>query len=242
MIWSIPRRRSWSATSRTPGGSCAQAAGRSSSTRTTSPTRNWARPIPYGVYDVATNEGWCQRRDLRRHRAVRGRERSARGGSISAASATRTPTTLTITADGGGSNSYRTRLWKTELQKLANETGLRIRVCHFPPGTSKWNKIEHRLFSYISINWRGKPLVSRQVDHRPDRRDDDQHRPQGLRPPRPRTTTPQDQGQRRSNSPPSRSNATSSIRDGTTPSSRQLKRSDPLASDQGHRRRSCRSR
>jgi hypothetical protein len=71
--------------------------------------------------------------------------------------------TLTITADAGGSNSYRIRLWKTELRKLADETGLKITVCHFPPGTSKWNKIEHRLFSYVSINWRAKPLISRQV-------------------------------------------------------------------------------
>ena len=71
--------------------------------------------------------------------------------------------TLTITADCGGSNGNRTRLWKTELQRLADETGLAIRVCHFPPGTSKWNKIEHRLFSFISMNWRAKPLVSRQV-------------------------------------------------------------------------------
>ena len=71
--------------------------------------------------------------------------------------------TLTITADGGGSNSSRTRLWKTELQKLADELGLAIRVCHFPPGTSKWNKIEHRLFSYVSLNWRGRPLESLQV-------------------------------------------------------------------------------
>jgi hypothetical protein len=70
---------------------------------------------------------------------------------------------LTITADCGGSNGYRLRLWKTELQRLANETGLQIRVCHFPPGTSKWNKIEHRLFSYIARNWRGQPLVSRQA-------------------------------------------------------------------------------
>jgi len=68
-----------------------------------------------------------------------------------------------ITADSGGSNGYRTRLWKTELQKLANEMGLEITVCHLPPGTSKWHKIEHRLFSYISQNWRGKPLVSHQV-------------------------------------------------------------------------------
>ncbi len=67
---------------------------------------------------------------------------------------------LLITADGGGSNAARSRLWKREMQQLANETGLRITVCHFPPGTSKWNKIEHRLFSYISINWRAKPLIS----------------------------------------------------------------------------------
>jgi len=72
-------------------------------------------------------------------------------------------TCLTITADGGGSNSRRTRLWKTELQRLADELGLSIRVCHFPPGTSKWNKIEHRMFSFVSLNWRGKPLESLQV-------------------------------------------------------------------------------
>ena len=70
---------------------------------------------------------------------------------------------LLITADSGGSNGSRVRLWKLELQKLANETGLHISVCHLPPGTSKWNKIEHRLFSFISQNWRGKPLVSHEV-------------------------------------------------------------------------------
>jgi len=70
---------------------------------------------------------------------------------------------LLITADGGGSNSAKGRLWKYELQKLVNETGMPIEVTHFPPATSKWNKIEHRLFSYISKNWRGKPLVSYQV-------------------------------------------------------------------------------
>lgn len=68
-----------------------------------------------------------------------------------------------IMADGGGSNGSRVRLWKVELQKLANEAGLEISVCHFPPGTSKWNKIEHRMFSYISINMRGKPLISHEV-------------------------------------------------------------------------------
>jgi hypothetical protein len=72
-------------------------------------------------------------------------------------------TRLLITADSGGSNGSRLRLWKLELQKLADETGLRIAVCHFPPGTSKWNKIEHRLFSFITQNWRGKPLTSLQV-------------------------------------------------------------------------------
>ena len=72
-------------------------------------------------------------------------------------------TRLLITADAGGSNGYRLRLWKLELQKLADETGLEIAVCHFPPGTSKWNKIEHRLFSAITQNWRGKPLVSHEV-------------------------------------------------------------------------------
>ena len=70
---------------------------------------------------------------------------------------------LLIIANGGGSNGSRSRLWKVVLQELANETGLNISICHFPPGTSKWNKIEHRMFSYITQNWRGKPLVSREV-------------------------------------------------------------------------------
>src|SRR5206468_4931201 len=70
---------------------------------------------------------------------------------------------LMITADGGGSNGHRVRLWKIELQKLADQLGLPITVCHLPPGTSKWNKIEHRMFSFISINWRGKPLISHEV-------------------------------------------------------------------------------
>jgi hypothetical protein len=70
---------------------------------------------------------------------------------------------LLITADCGGSNSYRARLWKTELQRLASETGLEISVCHFPPGTSKWNKIEHRMFCHITENWRARPLISHEV-------------------------------------------------------------------------------
>jgi len=70
---------------------------------------------------------------------------------------------LLITADGGGSNGYRIRLWKLELQRFADDHGLEICVCHFPPGTSKWNKIEHRMFSHISMNWRGKPLTSHEI-------------------------------------------------------------------------------
>ena len=70
---------------------------------------------------------------------------------------------MLITADGGGSNGYRVRLWKVALQAFVNEIGLRVHVCHFPPGTSKWNKIEHRMFAHISMNWRGKPLTSHEV-------------------------------------------------------------------------------
>ena len=88
---------------------------------------------------------------------------SAPGGKGPAQPAYPDATRLLICADGGGSNGYRTRLWKTELARLAAETGLEITVCHFPPGTSKWNKIEHRLFSHISMNWRGLPLTSHEV-------------------------------------------------------------------------------
>jgi len=118
--------------------------------------------IPYGVYDLAADEGWIsvgishetapfavntilswwKHLGKRRYRGAK---------------------SLTITADCGGSNSNRTRVWKVELQRLADQTGLEIVVCHFPPGASKWNKIEHRLFSFISTNWRGKPLISHEV-------------------------------------------------------------------------------
>ena len=120
------------------------------------------KAIPYGIYDVGRDEGWVSV----------GISADTAQFAVAAIKAwwthlgrKRYPTakTLTITADCGGSNSYRTRLWKTELQHLADQTGLQIRVMHYPPGTSKWNKIEHRLFSYISINWRAKPLVSRQT-------------------------------------------------------------------------------
>jgi hypothetical protein len=120
------------------------------------------KAIPYGVYDVAHNQGWVnvgQDHDtsafavesIRRWWQRWGRALYPRGRQ------------LMICADGGGSNGYRVRLWKKELQALADESGLEIHVCHLPPGTSKWNKIEHRLFSHISINWRGKPLTSHEV-------------------------------------------------------------------------------
>lgn len=120
------------------------------------------KAIPYGVYDLANDEGWV---------SVGIDNDTAQFAVASIAGwwehlgAKRFPAakTLTITADCGGSNGNRTRLFKTELQRLADDTGLAIRVCHFPPGTSKWNRIEHRLFSFISLNWRGKPLQTRQV-------------------------------------------------------------------------------
>ena len=120
------------------------------------------RVSPYGVYDLAQNEAWVSvgvDHDTSAF-AVESIRRWWRSmGQPRYPNATR----LLITADAGGSNGYRLRLWKLELQKLADETGLEMAVCHFPPGTSKWNKIEHRLFSAITQNWRGKPLVSHEV-------------------------------------------------------------------------------
>jgi transposase len=118
-----------------------------------------AKAIPYGIYDVANNEGWVNVGDtadtsefavesIRRWWNQMGRDRFPDADR------------LLITADAGGSNGYRVRAWKVELAKLAAETGLRITVCHYPPGTSKWNRIEHRMFSFITMNWRGKPLTS----------------------------------------------------------------------------------
>jgi hypothetical protein len=120
------------------------------------------RATPYGVYDVGLNSGWVSvgvDHDTAEFAVATIRRWWRSMGSQAYPRATR----LLITADSGGSNGSRLRLWKLELQRLADETGLRIAVCHFPPGTSKWNKIEHRLFSFITQNWRGKPLTSLQV-------------------------------------------------------------------------------
>ena len=117
------------------------------------------KAIPYGVYDIARDEAWVSvgmDHDTPRF-AVASIETwwQSMGKKVYPDA-----TELLITADAGGSNGYRPRLWKLELQRLADATGLTIHVCHFPPGTSKWNRIEHSLFSAISVNWRGRPLTS----------------------------------------------------------------------------------
>jgi hypothetical protein len=120
------------------------------------------KAIPYGVYDLAQNQGWVSvgiDHDTAAFAVQSIRNWWQQMGQPTYQEAT----DLLITADGGGSNGSRTRLWKTQLQRLADETGLRLHVCHFPPGTSKWNKIEHRMFCHITQNWRGRPLVSREV-------------------------------------------------------------------------------
>jgi hypothetical protein len=120
------------------------------------------KAAPYGVYDIAANEGWVSvgiDADTAAFAVESIRRWWWKLGKIRYPNAT----TLTITADCGGSNGARVRLWKRELQRFVNETGLDVTVTHLPPGTSKWNKIEHRLFAFITQNWRGKPLVSHQV-------------------------------------------------------------------------------
>lgn len=120
------------------------------------------RANPYGVYDLATDEGWVSV-GTDHDTAAFAVQTIRRWWQAVGQAAYPEATDLMITADGGGSNGSRVRLWKVELQRLADEMGLTLRVCHFPPGTSKWNKIEHRLFSFISMNWRGQPLVSHEV-------------------------------------------------------------------------------
>ena len=124
--------------------------------------RERGKANPYGVYDIGDNSGWVSV-GISSDTAAFAVESIRRWWKASGAERYATASELLITADCGGSNGYRTRLWKYELQQLADELGLPIAVCHLPPGTSKWNKIEHRLFSFISMNWRGKPLVSHQT-------------------------------------------------------------------------------
>jgi hypothetical protein len=120
------------------------------------------KATPYGVYDVTANTGWVgvgTDHDTAAFAVATIERWWTQVGRAAYPAATR----LLITADGGGSNGYRTRLWKTELAALSTRTGLTITITHLPPGTSKWNKIEHRLFSFISMNWRGRPLTSHEV-------------------------------------------------------------------------------
>jgi Rhodopirellula transposase DDE domain len=121
------------------------------------PDDSVGKAIPYGVYDMARDEAWVnvgRDHDTPKFAVASIRQWWKGMGQSAYPEATE----LFITADAGGSNGYRTRAWKVELQKFADDSGLRIRVSHFPPGTSKWNKIEHRLFCHITQNWRGKPL------------------------------------------------------------------------------------
>ncbi|MCX4515830.1 ISAzo13 family transposase [Streptomyces sp. NBC_01619] len=126
------------------------------------PDAQLGKAIPYGVYDLTANTGWVSvgtDHDTAAFAVESIRRWWKARGSLDYPAASR----LLITADAGGSNGYRTRAWKAELAALALETGLEITVCHFPPGTSKWNKVEHRLFSHITMNWRGRPLTSHEV-------------------------------------------------------------------------------
>ena len=121
------------------------------------------KAIPYGVYDIAQNQGWVSvgissdTAEFAVNTIKTWWQQMGKGHYPNAQK-------LLITADGGGSNSSKSRLWKKELQTFATHTGIEISVCHFPPGTSKWNKIEHRLFSFITKNWRAKPLISLEVE------------------------------------------------------------------------------
>jgi hypothetical protein len=126
------------------------------------PDKKLGKAIPYGIYDLASNEGWVSvgiDHDTAQFAAASIRHWGQELGARRFPRATK----LMITADGGGSNSSRNRLWKVALQDLANDLGLALHVCHFPPGTSKGNKIEHRLFCFITKNWRGRPLTSYEV-------------------------------------------------------------------------------
>ena len=120
------------------------------------------KAIPYGIYDLANNSGWVNV-GITHDTAEFSVESIRRWWKLMGKNLYPDAKKIFITADCGGSNGYRIRLWKRELQKFSNEENISIFVSHFPPGTSKWNKIEHRLFSFISIAWRGRPLISYQV-------------------------------------------------------------------------------
>lgn len=124
--------------------------------------KDLGKAIPYGVYDQTANMGWVNV-GVDHDTAAFAVESLRRWWVHMGSHMYRGAPALLITADGGGSNGSRNRLWKVALQQLANDTGMRMTVCHFPPGTSKWNKIEHRMFSHISMNWRGCPLISHEV-------------------------------------------------------------------------------
>jgi hypothetical protein len=124
--------------------------------------KDLGKAIPYGVYDVTHNEGWVSvgvDHETAEFAVASIKRWWYHMGHVVYPKAEE----LLIIADGGGSNGSRTRLWKRELQQLANDAGLKVTVCHFPPGTSKWNKIEHRMFAYITQNWRGRPLLTHEV-------------------------------------------------------------------------------
>jgi Rhodopirellula transposase DDE domain len=126
------------------------------------PDPRLGKAIPYGIYDIGRNTGWVtvgQDHDTASFAVASLRRWWQAVGMAAYPAAAR----LLISADGGGSNGYRVRLWKVELQRFADDSGLTVTVCHLPPGTSKWNKIEHRLFAHTSLNWRGRPLVSHEV-------------------------------------------------------------------------------
>lgn len=126
------------------------------------PDKDMPKAVPYGIYDLSANTGWVSvgnDGDTAAFAVATLRRWWTQVGQVAYPHAKR----LMISADAGGSNGYRLRLWKTELAQLATDTGLAITICHYPPGTSKWNKIEHRLFSAITSNWRGRPLTSYQV-------------------------------------------------------------------------------
>src|SRR5712671_5444199 len=126
------------------------------------PSDSVGKAIPYGVYDVTADAGWVNV-GTDRDTAAFAVESIRRWWDAAGSSQYPQARRLLVTADAGGSNGYRTRAWKTGLAALAAETGLQVTCCHFPPGTSKWNKVEHRLFSHITMNWRGRPLTSHDV-------------------------------------------------------------------------------